>query len=149
MARPKSKGAYAPLAAQYYLDDAVLEAGPEAELLYVRCLSFLASVSTDGFLTERQLKIVGIGLRSVPRRLERLLEVGLLEARPGGFVARSWLKWNKSAAQTDRHLRNDRERKASATPTRTNATLTRHQADTSATPSRHQADTNGSSVLRR
>ena len=113
MARPKSKGAYAPLAAQYYLDDAVLEAGPEAELLYVRCLSFLASVSTDGFLTERQLKIVGIGLRSVPRRLERLLEVGLLEARPGGFVARSWLKWNKSAAQTDRHLRNDRERKAS------------------------------------
>ena len=138
MARPKSKGAYAPLAAQYYLDDAVLEAGPEAELLYVRCLSFLASVSTDGFLTERQLKIVGIGLRSVPRRLERLLEVGLLEARPGGFVARSWLKWNKSAAQTDRHLRNDRERKASATPTRTNATLTRHQADTSATPSRHQ-----------
>jgi hypothetical protein len=113
MARPKSKGAYAPLAAQYYLDDAVLEAGPEAELLYVRCLSFLASVSTDGFLTDRQMKVVGIGLRNVPRRVTTLLGVGLLEASPGGFVARSWLKWNKSAAQTDRHLRNDRERKAS------------------------------------
>ena len=112
MARPKSKGAYAPLAAQYYLDDAILEVGPDAELLYVRCLAFLASVSTDGFLTERQMKVVGIGLRSVPKRVELLLQVGLLEASPGGFVARSWLKWNKSAAQTDRHLRNDRERKA-------------------------------------
>ena len=112
MARPKSKGAYAPLAAQYYLDDAILEVGPDAELLYVRCLSFLASVSTDGFLTERQMKVVGAGLRNVPKRINSLLGVGLLEASPGGFVARSWLKWNKSAAQTDRHLRNDRERKA-------------------------------------
>lgn len=114
MARQKSKGAYAPLAAQYYLDDAILEAGHEAELLYVRCLSFLASVPTDGFLTERQISVVGVGLRNVPRRVESLLSVGLLEASPGGFVARSWLKWNRSAAETDRHLRNDRERKARA-----------------------------------
>ena len=112
MARPKSKGAYAPLAAQYYLDDAILEAGPEAELLFIRCLSFLASIPTDGFITERQMKVVGIGLRNMPRRIETLLGVGLLEASSGGFVARSWLKWNKSAEEIGKLLQNDRERKA-------------------------------------
>jgi hypothetical protein len=48
MARPKSKGAYVPLAAHYFMDDAILEAGPDAELLYVRCLSFPALVATAG-----------------------------------------------------------------------------------------------------
>jgi len=113
VARPKSKGAYTPLAAQYYLDDAILEAGPEAELLFVRCLSFLASIPTDGFITERQMKVVGVGLRNMPRRVETLLGVGLLEASPGGFVARSWLKWNKSADEIGKLLARDRERKSS------------------------------------
>jgi hypothetical protein len=113
MARPKSKGAYVPLASQYFMDDAILEAGPEAELLFVRCLSFLASVPSDGFITERQVKtIVGIGLRNVPRRVESLLGVGLLEARPGGFVARSWTKWNRSAEEINKELAKDRLRKA-------------------------------------
>lgn len=112
MARPKSKGAYAPLGAQYYLDDAILEAGPEAELLWVRILSFLASVPSDGFITERQLKTVGVNLRNVPRRVTALTQSGLLEAQSGGYLARSWLKWNKSAAEIGRHLKEDRERKA-------------------------------------
>lgn len=113
MARPKSKGAYVPLAAQYFMDDAILEAGPEAELLFVRCLSFLASVSSDGFVTEGQVKkIIGLGLRNVPRRVDSLLRVGLLEARPGGFVARSWTKWNRSAEEINKELAKDRLRKA-------------------------------------
>lgn len=113
MARPKSKGAYVPLAAQYYLDDAILEAGPDAELLFLRCISFLASVPTDGFITERQVKVAGTGLRNVARRLQVLERTGLLAAQDGGFVARSWTKWNKSAEQIGKELARDRERKRS------------------------------------
>lgn len=114
MARPKSKGAYAPLAAHYYLDDAILEAGPDAELLWVRVLSFLASVpQADGFITDRQIRTVGIGLRNVTKRVDKLQEVGLLSAEPGGFAARSWHKWNRSAQEVGKFLAKDRERKAS------------------------------------
>ncbi|MDF2507263.1 MAG: hypothetical protein K0Q52_1122 [Microbacterium sp.] len=113
MARPKSKGPYVPLAANYYMDDAILEAGPEAELLFVRILSFLASVPSDGFITDRQLRtIVGLGLRNVPRRIESLLNAGLLAAQSGGYVARSWQKWNRSTEEIGRLLAKDRERKA-------------------------------------
>jgi hypothetical protein len=113
MARPKSKGAYVPLAAQYFMDDAILEAGPDAELLFVRCLSFLASVSSDGFVTDRQMQtIVGLRLRNVPKRVSSLQEVGLLEAVEGGFMVRSWTKWNKSAEEIGKLLARDRERKA-------------------------------------
>lgn len=110
--RARTKGVYTPLAAQYYLDDAILEAGPDAELMWVRILSFLASVPTDGFITERQVRSVGHGLRGVPKRVSRLQEVGLLSAEPGGFSARSWLKWNKSVQEYGRTLAQDRERKA-------------------------------------
>lgn len=112
MGRPKSKGAYVPLGAQYYMDDAVLEAGPDAELLFVRMLSFLASVSTDGFITERQVTLVAAGLRAPKRRVDRLLDVGLIEVVSGGFHVRSWLKWNRSADQVGKFLAKDRERKA-------------------------------------
>lgn len=111
--RARRKGVYAPLSAQYYLDDAILEAGPEAELLWVRILSFLASIPSDGFVTERQLKSVGLGLRSVPKRVRTLQEVGLLIAEPGGYVARSWLKWNKSVQEYNKELSTDRQRHAS------------------------------------
>jgi len=112
VARPKSKGAYVPLAAQYFMDDAILEAGPDAELLFVRVLSFLASVSTDGFITDRQISIVGNGLRAMPRRLDSLLNVGLIERVSGGFLVRSWLKWNRSADEVGKLLAKDRERKS-------------------------------------
>lgn len=112
MARPKSKGAYAPLAAQYYLDDTILEAGPHAELMWVRILSFLASVPTDGFITDRQVRIVGNGLRDVNQRVEKLQLVGLLTAVAGGYEARSWQKWNRTTAEQNRIHAQDRERKA-------------------------------------
>lgn len=96
----------------YFMDDAILEAGTDAELLFVRCLSFLASVASDGFITDRQLNIVGNGLRAMPRRVESLVKAGLIERVSGGFVVRSWLKWNRSAEEVGRLLAKDRERKA-------------------------------------
>lgn len=113
MARPKSKGPYVPLAAQYFMDDAVLGLSPMAELLFVRILSFLASVPTDGFVTEKQLRsVVSIGLRSVPHLVTELTDAGLITAQDGGFVARSWHKWNRSVDEVGRLLAKDRERKA-------------------------------------
>lgn len=113
MARPKSKGAYVPLAAQYFLDDAVLGVSPMAELLFVRILSFLASVPSDGFVTEKQLRsVVAIGLRNVPHLVTELTDAGLITAQDGGFVARSWHKWNRSVEEVGRLLARDRERKA-------------------------------------
>jgi hypothetical protein len=113
MARPKSHGPYTPLAANYFLDDAILEAKEHAELLFVRCLSFLATGDTDGFISELQMRhAVGIGLRDVGKRIETLTKVGLLLRVDGGYEVRSYLKWNKSAEEIGRHLRRDRERKA-------------------------------------
>lgn len=112
MPRAKSKGAYVPLAAQYYLDDAILEAGPTAELMWVRILSFLASVPTDGFITERQLKTIGVGLRDYRQRVATLQLVGLLHAVDDGYVARSWQKWNRTTEEMNKELAKDRERKA-------------------------------------
>lgn len=116
MARPKSNGPYAPLSATYYRDDAILEVGESGELLFVRCLAFLADASSDGFITERQMKVVvGMGLKNVPARIASLLEVGLIENVDGGYIVRSWLKWNKSTDDIGKHLKRDRERKASGT----------------------------------
>ena len=113
MGRPKSNGTYAKLSATYYDDDAILEAGPHAELLWVRYLAFTALLPTDGYVTDRQMRVrVGRGLRDVSARLRSLVDVGLLVAVDDGYVSRSWQKWNRSADEIGRHLAKDRERKA-------------------------------------
>ena len=51
----------APLSAHYYKDDAVADAGPMAELLYVRGLAFCADVLSDGYISDTQLtRFVGV-----------------------------------------------------------------------------------------
>lgn len=115
MPRPKSLGSFAPLSSTYYSDDAVLEAGERAELLYVRGLAFLSGSMSDGFITDRQVTaVVGAGMRDATARAKRLVEVGLWQKVDGGYVCRSWLKWNKSAAEIGRARKLDRDRKASA-----------------------------------
>lgn len=114
MARPKSLGSYVPLSASYYLDDAVMEAGERAELLFVRGLAFLAQADSDGFISNRQVSaVLGVGMRDTGARAARLVEVGLWERVDGGYVVRSWLKWNKSAQEIGRLRKQDRDRKAS------------------------------------
>jgi hypothetical protein len=115
VARPKSLGSYAPLSATYYRDDAILEAGEKAELLYVRGLSFCSEAMSDGFISERQVvAVVGAGMRDTQSRAQTLVDVGLWERVDGGYVVRSWLKWNKSAEEIGRARKQDRDRKATA-----------------------------------
>jgi hypothetical protein len=113
MPRPKSLGAYAPLSATYYLDDALLEAGEKAEVLFTRGLAFSSSSDSDGFITDRQVStVLGVGLTGVPARAKALVAVGLWERADGGYVIRSWLKWNRSAEDMGRSRKQDRDRKA-------------------------------------
>lgn len=63
--RVRRSGAYAPLSAHYYKDDVIDEAGPEAELLYVRGLAFCAEVrKMPGLLRKQVLERDGYACRS-------------------------------------------------------------------------------------
>lgn len=108
----RRNGPYAPLGATYYMDDDVIQAGPEAEVLFTRILAFCSSVPSDGYVTDAQIQRIAVGLSRLPKRLKALADVGLLEKGDGGYVVRSWLKWNKSAAEQEKVKTKDRERKA-------------------------------------
>lgn len=117
----KRNGSYAPLSAHYYKDDAIAEAGPMAELLYVRGLAFCADVLSDGFISDTQLiRFVGVGIPTPRKHAERLVLVGLWEkAQPDllgsegtGYVVRAWAKWNLTKAQIQEKQRRDADRKA-------------------------------------
>lgn len=113
-AQVRRRGAYAPLAATYFTDDDVMEAGEDAELLFVRGLAFCAgNPSSDGYITDKQVtRVVGAGMPGLSDRIQALVSVGLWERQPGGYVVRSWLKWNKSAEELGRHRARDRDRKS-------------------------------------
>jgi hypothetical protein len=117
----KRNGSYAPLSAHYYKDDAIAEAGPMAELLYVRGLAFCADVLSDGFISDTQLtRFVGVGIPQPKKHAERLILCGLWEkAEPGlfgsegvGFVVVAWAKWNLTKAEIQEKAKKDAERKA-------------------------------------
>lgn len=114
-AHVRRRGAYAPLAATYYTDDDVMEAGEDAELLFVRSLAFCAgNPSSDGYVTDKQVtRVFGAGMSELADRVQQLVAVGLWERVPGGYTIRSWLKWNKSAEEMGRFKARDRDRKSS------------------------------------
>lgn len=118
-AQVRRRGAYAPLAATYFMDDDVMEAGEEAELLYVRGLAFCAgNPASDGYITDKQVaRVVGAGMPLLAERIQALVSVGLWERLPGGYAVRSWLKWNKSADELGRHRARDRDRKSASSST--------------------------------
>ena len=112
ISRVRHRGAFAPLSAHYYKDDAIDEAGPDAELLYVRGLAFCAEVLSDGYISDRQLmRFVGSGLDDVMGRAKTLAAVGLWERADGGYIVRSWLEWNRSRAEITRYQEKDAARK--------------------------------------
>jgi hypothetical protein len=113
----RRNGSYAPLSAHYYKDDAIDEAGLDAELLYVRGLAFCADVLSDGFISDRQLaRFVGVGMTDVVARATSLVEVGLWEQVEGGYRVRSWLEWNRSRAEITEYQSKDAARKTRSKP---------------------------------
>lgn len=114
----KRPGIYAPLSAHYFDDEAVMEAGEHAELMYVRMLAFAARTpTTEGHLS-RAVCVSRLGIVSETdpethpeRRLERLREAGLISETDTGYQINAWLRWNPSAEQLGRERSRDRERK--------------------------------------
>ena len=124
----KRPGIYVGLSAYYFDDTAIMDAGEDAELLYVRMLAYASrQMEYEGFISDRvilsRLGIVpresGNGTGIVPgtdaaSRAGRLAGVGLLTREDGGYRITGWLKWNKSAAEMGKERARDRERKQGA-----------------------------------
>lgn len=88
-------GLWVKLDASYYLDAAILDAGEAAEVLFLRGLALAKCTNRDGLVTHSQLNT--LGLRSLRRRIEALVRVGLWIPVDGGWQIRSWLSWNNTA----------------------------------------------------
>lgn len=109
----RRNGSYAPLSAHYYKDDAIADAGPMAELLYIRGLAFCADVLSDGFISEIQLsRFVGVGIPTPRKHADALCKVGLWVQEDAGFRVVAWAKWNLTKAEIQEKQRKDAERKA-------------------------------------
>lgn len=108
----RRKGSFAPLYANVYDDDAIVEAGEPAELLFYRGLAYCARILSDGVITDNQLsRGPGVGMSDPKDRAETLVRVGLWERLDNGYRVRSWLQWNSSRDEIEVALEADRARK--------------------------------------
>ena len=126
--RIKRPGTYVPLATHFYDDPKIVEAGEDAELLFVRMLAFASGQpETEGVVPDAVVRRLtptgsgtgngtgngtGSGTGKIP---ERLANVGLIERVDSGWLISAWLRWNRSVADIERDRVNDRRRKKPAT----------------------------------
>ena len=112
----KRPGRYAALAGGYYDDPAVIAAGPAAELLYIRLLSWCAlHPETDGTVPV-EVATSRLGLTDTADRLDALTTHGLVTADATTITVTSWVRWNGTwgeiTAKSDARKAAARERKA-------------------------------------
>lgn len=100
MAR-KIPGEFVPLSVDLAADPAILEAGPDAELLYIRALQYAKRQRTDGLVPKPALPRLTLGLRRPTTLPKRLADAGLWEVVEGGWRIRSWLRWNLSLEEQE------------------------------------------------
>lgn len=94
-----ASGLYVKLDAEYPTDDEFIEAGPMAELLYVRGLCFCKRKLLNGTISRNQLSTVALGIPSPLKHAATLVDVGLWETTDAGWFICAWFKRNKSAEQ--------------------------------------------------
>ena len=125
----RKPGVYVALSANYADDEAIMDAGEDAELMYVRMLAYCARTPlTEGWISDRVVlsrlgilpRMSGNGAGNEPgtdagSRAGRLCEVGLIHRDEGGYRITSWLKWNKSVEEMGRERARDVERKKPVT----------------------------------
>lgn len=93
------KGPFVPLSVSYRENDRMLGVEPLAELLFVRGLAFAKEKFSDGFIGERQLRLLAHDLLmtysvDMDSLVKQLVDVGLWEPVPGGWVVEGWADWN-------------------------------------------------------
>lgn len=134
-------GPYAPLSATYAADDSIIQVGEPAELLYVRALAFCASSNSDGYFSDAQLsRLIGVGMKDAQKRAAKLVESGVWLREDGGYIVRSWLKWNASSEELGKQRARDRDRKAQRNPPPIPA---EDPPDSRRNPNGSQAESNG------
>ena len=140
----RKPGTYAPLSANYADDEAIMAAGEDAELLYIRMLAYAARTPlTEGWISDAVLttrigilpRMTGNGAGIEPgtdagSRARKLCEVGLIASEGTGHRIVSWLRWNKSASEMRRESTRDRERKANPVTSDDDGTNTGNDAGT-------------------
>lgn len=99
-----SRGLFVPLDVNYADDPKMIEAGAEAELVYVRSLAIAKRIGSDGAIHRAHLPRLCDGIFAVvmgedtPEDLAaRLVKVGAWIEVPDGWVIASWDKWNLTA----------------------------------------------------
>lgn len=129
----KRPGPYVGLSANYADDEKIMDAGEDAELLYVRMLAYAARTPlTEGWISDSVLRarlgilprdahdVTGNVTGIVPgtdalSRAEKLREVGLLVRDGGGWRIATWLKWNRSIEEMGKERHRDTKRKGALT----------------------------------
>lgn len=101
-----SRGLFVPLDVNYADDPKMIEAGAEAELVYVRSLAIAKRIGSDGAIHRAHLPRLCDGIFSVvmgedtPDDLAaRLVKVGAWIDVPDGWRIASWDKWNLTAEE--------------------------------------------------
>lgn len=112
----KRPGRYAALAGGYYDDPAIIAAGPDAELLYIRMISWCAMhPETDGVIPS-EVALNRLGFADAFARLEALEDNDLITIDDTVIAITSWIRWNGSwsdiRAVDDARKASARERKA-------------------------------------
>lgn len=112
----KRPGRYAALAGGYYDDPAIIAAGPDAELLYVRLISWCAMhPETDGVIPS-EVALNRLGFTNAATRLQALADNDLITTDDNTVSIASWVRWNGSwgeiKAADDARKASARERKA-------------------------------------
>lgn len=130
MRRP---GLYAPLHAYYADDPKVIEAGEDAELLFLRMIAAAARDPMSEGLVHEQIVLCRLGVSEkvaygpdgkpsgvVPgtdagSRAGRLVDVGLVTRESTGWRLNGWLNWNRSREEIEREHARDRNRRKPVT----------------------------------
>lgn len=112
----KRPGRYAALAGGYYDDPAIIAAGPDAELLYIRMISWCSMhPETDGVI-HSEVALHRLGFTDASARLEALEDNDLITLEDNTITLISWTRWNGSwsdiKASDDARKASARERKA-------------------------------------
>lgn len=98
MARP-----YAPLSVHFLDDPAVQRVSVLARYVFVVSLLVAKRVESDGVVSLSQLRRDCFDVDELQGKLAELVEANLLMRDGDEFTIRSWLKWNKSAAELEQH----------------------------------------------
>lgn len=92
-------GLHVQLDVEYASDEKMVDAGPLAELLYIRALCFAKkNPKNDGEFSATQLSLFAHGIPGARKCAEKLTTLGAWEVTPKGWRIAVWLRRNKSGA---------------------------------------------------